>query len=63
MLVIIFFISISGYTVPESIERLDWGGRQLDEYLAKLLRGRGYSFTTAGNIKVVLSRDYQGTFS
>ena len=37
-----------GYTVPQSIQRIDLGGRDLTNYLTKLLSDRGYSFNTTG---------------
>ena len=35
-----------GYTIPRGIQRLDIGGRDLTDYMMKLLAQKGYSFTT-----------------
>ena len=35
-----------GYCLPHAVNRLDAGGKQVSQYLERLLTGRGYSFTT-----------------
>ena len=39
-----------GYKLAHAVERLDVGGRDITEYLARLLRGRGYVFTESGKL-------------
>ena len=42
------FVCGLGYKLAHAAERFDMGGRDVTEYLARLLRGRGYVFTETG---------------
>ncbi len=44
-----------GNVVSRAMKRMEFGGKQITEYLRKLLavRGRGYDFSTSGELEIL----------
>ena len=51
---LIYFVPVyEGYYLPHAIKRVDLGGRDITQYLMKLLNQRGYSLRTSAEKDLV----------
>ena len=53
LLILILHNSPLGYALPHAITRIDLAGRDLTEYMTKLLSEKGYNFNTSSEKEIV----------